>query len=294
MTIGWIQQPERGSRLSLNLMTWLCLRAGWRVGRALMVPVTGYFFLASARARAASRAYLARALGRPARLGDVFRHFLTFGAVVLDRPFFLTRSVGDYELSVSGLEHFEPGRGCILLGSHLGSFEVLRALAEANPRVRVHALMHEGPAASTALFRQLNPEVARKIIPIGSPGAMLRVKEALAAGGMVGILGDRVVGGDKVARVDFLGAPASFPLGPFALADLLAVPVVLCFGIHLGGRRYEIRFEPFMDGGRLPRAGRDAALRALVARYAARLEEQCRRHPYNWFNFYDFWEQGVS
>ncbi len=40
----------------------------------------------------------------------------------------------------------------------------------------------------------------------------------------------------------------------------------------------------------LPRGpAREQALRDLAARFAARLEEHCRSHPDNWFNFYDFW-----
>lgn len=298
MTVGWTQQRERGGRASVNLMIWIALRIGRRLGRIVSVPVTAYFYLSSFRGRAASRAYLTRALGRRPRWHEVFRHFLTFSATILDRPFLLTRRFDDAAIEVRGLEHLAKWgatrRGCILLGSHLGSFEVLRALAEADPGIRLRALMHEGPAASTALFRALNPHIAQKIIPLGSVGTMLRVKEALDAGEMVGILGDRAVRGEKVVRADFLGAPAWFPVGPFVLSTLLEVPVVLCFGLYSGGGRYEVRFEPFAEGTRLARNQRDEALQSLVARYAARLESECRRRPFNWFNFYDFWEPQPS
>jgi predicted LPLAT superfamily acyltransferase len=295
VTISWTQQPERGNRTSLQLMIWLTLRLGRRLARLVSLPITVYFFLFSFRGRAASRDYLTRVLGHEAHWHDSFRQVLAFSATLLDRPFLLTGNVGEYDIRVSGLEHLakwqDQGKGCILLGSHLGSFEVLRALAEADPRIRLRALMHEGAAASTSLFRTLNPDIARKIIPLGSVDTMLRVKEALEAGEMVGILGDRCVRGDKVARVDFLGAPAAFPVGPFMLAGLLEAPVVLCFGLYCGGGRYEVRFEPFSEGVRLTRAARSDELEALVARFAARLEAQCRRHPFNWFNFYDFWER---
>ena len=38
---------------------------------------------------------------------------------------------------------------------------------------------------------------------------------------------------------------------------------------------------------------RELALQVAEAfgRYAARLEAVCRAHPYNWFNFYDFWRE---
>jgi predicted LPLAT superfamily acyltransferase len=152
--------------------------------------------------------------------------------------------------------------------------------------------MYEGKGASVALFRGLNPMIADKIIQIGNLGAMLQVKEALDGGEMVGILGDRIVRGDKTVTAPFLGAPAAFSAGPYVLSTLLEAPIVLCFGLYLGGRRYEILFEPFCDGVRLSREHRDAEIRALVARYAERLEAYCRRQPFNWFNFYDFWQSG--
>jgi predicted LPLAT superfamily acyltransferase len=274
-------------------MLWLILRFGWGLGRLLLVPITAYFMVTSRRARAASRAYLKRVLDRPPRLRDGWRHVFTFSATLLDRPFFLTRCIHDYRLEIKGMEHlarlWTQKRGCIILGSHLGSFEVLRALAEENPFVKVRPVMYEGPGATASLFRGLNPTVAEKIISVGSTGTTILVKEAIDRGEMVGILGDRMTSGDKAVRVDFLGAPANFPAGPFVLSSLLETPIVLCFGLYVGRRRYEVHFEPFSDGARLPRENREAAIEALVRRYAGRLEAQCRRRPYNWFNFYDFW-----
>ena len=33
----------------------------------------------------------------------------------------------------------------------------------------------------------------------------------------------------------------------------------------------------------------DETLEETMQRYVTRLEFHCRRAPYNWFNFYDFW-----
>ena len=68
------------------------------------------------------------------------------------------------------------------------------------------------------------------------------------------------------------------------------MPVVLGFGLYRGGNRYELVFESFADGIEVPRGQRAAALSALIRRYASRLETCARSAPYNWFNFYDFWQ----
>lgn len=298
VTLSWTHRRERGSRTLLQGMAWLSLRFGWRAGRVLLVPITAYFYAFSRRSRAASRCYLARALNREPRQRDVFRHFLTFASILLDRLFFLTRNLAGYDIELIGAEHLAKwraqGKGCILLGSHLGSFEVLRALAETEPHMKVRALMLEMPGATAELCNALNPRVAEKVIPIGSLSSMLQVKESLEAGEMVGILADRIARGDKIIRVPFFGELASFPAGPFILSSVLRVPVVLCYGFYCGDRRYQIRFEPFADHVELPRGRRNQELEAWVRKFAERLEEHCRRRPFNWFNFYDFWDREAS
>jgi predicted LPLAT superfamily acyltransferase len=91
--------------------------------------------------------------------------------------------------------------------------------------------------------------------------------------------------------VNFLGARAAFPLGPMRAAALLRRRVLFMLGLYRGGRRYHIVFEPLADFSGTGSGERAAAVAAAVARYAQLLEQHCRRDPYNWFNFFDFWAQ---
>ncbi len=291
---AWAVQPERGSAALLRAALWCTLRAGWPLGRVLLWPVTAWFLATSGRARAASRDYLRRALGRPARLGDVARHFHTFACAVLDRVLLLAGRPCGFRIETEGLEHLAAlhasGRGCILLGAHLGSFEVLRAVAGACP-VPVWALMFRRNAgALTALLDRLAPDVRDGILEIGDPASMIRAHECVARGEIVGILADRSPSGQRQVLAPFFGSPAAFPAGPFILASTLAAPVLLFHGVRTGPRRYAVRFEPFASRVVLRRASRAADLDEHVARFAAALERTCRAHPYNWFNFYPFWE----
>jgi len=126
---GWMEQRERGGAGLVAALAWLVLRAGWPLGRLLLWPATGWFLLTSPSARAASREYLGLALGRAPRFWDVALHFHSFAAAVLDRLFMVTGRVRGYHIRTEGLEHvagvLADGRGCVLLGAHLGSFEVL-------------------------------------------------------------------------------------------------------------------------------------------------------------------------
>jgi predicted LPLAT superfamily acyltransferase len=184
------------------------------------------------------------------------------------------------------------GRGCILLGSHLGSFEIVRAIGLSQRDVEIKVLMHEQHTPMIRdLFRDLNPTVADAVIQTGSPNTMLQVKECLDRGGVVGILADRLLKQDQATHCKFFGKPARFPAGTMWLASILKVPVILFFGLYRGGNRYEVHFELFAEEITIDRRHRDQEVQQWTQRYADRLEHYCRLANDNWFNFYDFWEE---
>jgi predicted LPLAT superfamily acyltransferase len=291
---GWLEQPERGSPAAMRLALWLMLKLGRRLGRMLLFPILAYFLLFAPRARRASASYLRRALGRRATLAGVARHFHAFASTMQDQFYLLAGKHGEFEVTLEAPAQAQSlmrrKGGCILLGSHLGSFEILRARGMAEGLPPVNMLMYlENAEKSGRLLRTLAPELESRIIPLGRPDALLRVHECLARGELVGMLGDRAWRNERSCSLDFLGAPARFPLGPLLVAGLLRAPVVLFFGLYVGRGRYEIRLEPFADAIALDPHDRDASVRPWVERYARRLEHHCRLTPYNWFNFYDFW-----
>ena len=124
---------------------------------------------------------------------------------------------------------------------------------------------------------------------IGGIDTLLKAKARIDEGEMVAILGDRVVDSDKLVYVPFFGSLAAFPAGPFLMANALKIPVMLFFGLYMGGNHYEGCCELFADRIELSRDKRQQDLEQWVRRYAERLEYHCRLAPYNWFNFYDFW-----
>ena len=295
MSTVWLEQRERGNLAAVRLMTWVTRSLGRRVGRALLLPICAYFVAFAPTARRASRAFLARVLGRPARLGEVYRHFHVFAATLLDRVEMLSQGSARFDIRVHGWPAMEAtlarGRGCLLIGSHLGSAEILRAFGERQQKLAINLVMHEGNAQATSRWlRQMAPELAARIIAPGEPGTLLRVRDCLARGEVVAMLGDRPFGSERSMRCAFLGGSARFPSGPMLTAAVLGVPVAAFFCLQEGDLRYDVHFELLADRIELGAGPRDAALAPWIERYVRRLEAHARQSPYNWFNFYDFWQ----
>ncbi len=297
MSEHWKQRPEGGSRVAIWLIRSIASHGGRWISRLLLYPITLYFLLVRGPERRASRAFLGRLFGRPARLTEVARHIHCFASTILDRVFMLSGQFRRFDLRISGLDalhtEIDKGQGVLLFGSHLGSFEALRVLSLERPDVRVRVVMDRGQnAAVTSMLEALCPDIAATVIDAVQDGATiaLAIKEATDGGALVGLLVDRARPGEPLQPVPFLGAPAAFPSAPFLIAATLGVPVVLSFGLYRGGRRYDLHFETFAFERNIPRARRRDALTQVQARYAERLEHYLRIAPYNWFNFYDFWD----
>lgn len=292
----WKAERERGAVFWFRAMLWIARSAGRRACRVVLLPVVGYYLLTARAAQRVSRDFLTRALGRPATRRDVARHLHRFGAVVLDRLFVALGRAQDFDVVIdkpAPVDAVAYGpRGCLLFVSHLGSFEALRLAASERGPLKV-LLDLEHNRKMTAFFRAVNPALAQSVIDVGrgGPGVALAVKQALDERHRVGIMVDRPAPGEPTVPAAFLGQPAPFPTGPWLLAAALQAPVVLCFGLYEGGNRYRVHFELFSERLELPRAHRLPAVQACIQRYAQRLEHYARRAPYNWFNFYDFWEQ---
>lgn len=291
----WLTRPERSNTAAIKFIVWVALRLGRPAARMMLYPICVYFLLFSHKARSASKKYLAKVLERRPGFADLFRHYHVFASVLLDRVFLLNDQNHRFDVRIHGeeiaAEMLARGQGCFLLGAHLGSFEVLRALGHKQPGLRVNMVMYEENARNVnTVLNAINPKLAMEIIGLGKCDSMLKVEASIERGEFVGMLADRALETEGQMRCPFLGEPAAFPVGPFRIAAMLRRPIVLMFGVYRGGRRYDVYFERLADMSDAPWGQRAELIESALRRYAQRLEHYCRLAPYNWFNFYDFWK----
>lgn len=295
MTVAWKQQQERGSPLAIRLMAWVAATLGRPVARVLLYPVCLYYLCGSRQANRSIRRYYRHLQGSSPGWRVLFHHYFWFASTILDRVYCLWGRFDLFDIRIHGLEILDAvmaqGRGCLFLGAHLGSFEIVRAVGLLRERITVKVLMDEQNAPSIrALIQELNPAVADTVIQVGGVETMLQVQECLDHGGVVGIMGDRLVAEDQSVHCEFLGEEAAFPTGPVRLAHVLRAPVVLFVGLYRGGNRYDIHLELLSESVQLSSGQRQEDIRRWTQRYADRLAHYSREAPDNWFNFYDVWQ----
>ncbi len=302
------------------LIVWLrCLSL--RSLYAVMACVIPWYVLLSGRGRRAVWRYFRRRQGfGPMRsLRMTFLNFYRFGQVILDR--FASYAGQKFRFELDGFDEFdkclEQGGGIVWMGAHVGNFEISGYSLSARGR-RINSLVFDGETETVTENRAKAFEGNNiRMIPVKADlSHIYLMNSALADGEIVTVHGDRLFGSSKSFLHDFLGAPAKFPKGSFALAASRDVPVFAVFTMKTGYKSYRMylrRIDTLPGASEKVSAAaaetnaetKPAAVAMAVAEttaerasrlldaYVAELERVVREYPEQWFNYYEFWEDDV-
>lgn len=286
--------------------------------RLLALPVGFFYYVFSKKGRDESRRYLKKIAAfkredkKPHR--SPLRHILAFSLTLVEKieswggKFFLDR-LRFHEDDIGDLKNrLERGEGAILICSHLGNAELLRALAGFNRtgvsrEIPVTSVVEGSVTAHfNRMLRELNSQSVVQTIDVQNfgPDTAVLLQDRLAAGELVVIAGDRtsINTRNKYFLFPFLGEDAPFAYGPFFLAALMKAPVYFVFALRRRDvslkSEYDMRVRKSIVSFDCPRKEREARIRELARNFAAALEEYCIQYPYQWYNFYDFWAKPES
>jgi predicted LPLAT superfamily acyltransferase len=257
-----------------------------------------------------SLTFVRSAAGSGSRRLSALKHIIAFALTVVEKTqawggkiSFKRISFGNDDITalIAGLEE---KKGAVLLCSHLGNTELLRALADwrrtgVSRDISVTSVLDtEVTQFFSRLLSALNPRSSLKIINAKNidPPSIIALKEETEQGGLAVIAADRTSAQnrDSVFSLPFLGLDASFPRGPFLLAALLEAPVYAVFALRkkdlspLPDYTMHVHLLGCCEDG-VSRRDRNKIMESWAQRYTGLLEGYLLDHPYQWYNFFDFW-----
>ncbi len=246
----------------------------------------------NAKARRATYGFYRRRLGynRLRSIWMTYKNHCAFSQVVIDK--FAMYAGKKFRITIDGYDQFlslsEQRQGFVQLSSHIGNYEIAGYSLVAKDK-RFNALVFGGEKASVMSNRsKLFDGNNIRMIPVMEDMSHLFVMDrALTDGEILSMPADRVFGSQKAFMIDFLGAKARFPQGPFLMAAMRGVPILFVSVMKTAARDYHISVRR-IGSGEIGTSTRAKAT-GLCAEYVRMLEETVRRHPAQWYNYFDFW-----
>lgn len=313
---NWYDQKEVSSGTSWTF-TFMFLMVKY-LPRPLIVAISAticfFFFLGAKPVRKNSMTYLekvAKATGRkkPTAI-DCYKHIFSFVLQMLEKMLSwmgrlnvsdLTKDAEREELR----KQLTSGHGAILLSSHLGNLDMFRSLGDSGSDAKIKDLRIcpivdiDNSSRYNDLLRKLNPELMDNIINANDIGvdSAIMIKDKIDKGYLIVIAGDRLSAKnhDRTVRKQFLGDWAEFPEGAFILASIIGAPIYFGAGTRCKNfslnTKYEFTIRKATTEFSGSRKDRKQKIQALMDEYIAFVEESCKKHPYQWYNFFDFWEK---
>ncbi len=266
---------------------------------ALVYVVTIFFWFIDAQSRRASMNFLDRVLGPRnylTRRLQSWRHFFTYGQLLLDRSVALAEPSGAFKCRCPNrdnlLKAMQDDRALLILTAHFGAAELAAPMLTDLPNSRpFHFVVYRDMRDTTEHFHQDQWRALAHIRFINSMdpiSAGVKIMAALQAHEFVALRADRAMSGRTLAT-QLLGATVELPAGPFMAAVLTQANVVSAFTVRRGWRRYDLLVSAPRQYSVAAGENRADVLKIAAADFASDLEAAVKQYPYQWGNFFDLW-----
>ena len=296
------------------LLTLLKILPGWIV-RSLAYPISLFYFLFSKDVRLVTKEYQNQL--RTFSNGDVpkkiscYKQVVSFALCLFEKvegwlgkiPFDRIEYQDDDIKEL--LNNLKEGKGAFIISSHLGNMELLRSLSDyntelVNREVPIYIVMDVGIGQQfNKTLQEINPNFSLNIIDsenIG-PDAICTMIDAVESGSLVFIAGDRTSAQvrNRCIKQSFLGKEALFPYGTFLIPALMKTSVYYMFGLREKISIFNPKYEAYIEKSKVDfinykRNEREDKIKECCAEFAGKLEKFCKLYPYQWYNFFNFWD----
>jgi predicted LPLAT superfamily acyltransferase len=286
---------SRGSVFGYRIFVWTIKHLGLNFAYFLLIFVSAYFVFVSKKAFGSMFYFFHIRLeqSRFKSIINIYRNYYLLGQGLIDKTAVLAGFKDKFNFILEGKEHLlEMRDGGILISGHIGNWEVGgKALDFIDKRISLVVSDGEGPAIKEYISDILTDRNVHFIKISNDFSHLFEIKQALANKELIAFLGDRFIDGNQTVKIDFLGEPALFPLGPWHMASYFNVPVSYVFAVKESRKQYRFYATPlkFIPSVKNPME-RSELVGDSIKEYVSEFERITRKYPLQWHNYYNFWK----
>lgn len=281
---------QRGSGWSIKLVYNLYKLFGYKFVYYLMYPVTFFYFIFASNVKIALRDYYHH-IGKSFNAIVYFHHLRHFAICMCDR--FISKVDSDkYTFELVNYDEFYSALddGGIIAMSHIGGW------ATAGNSFRDYPMNIVMQEVMLEEIKQIEDSIEKtvsniKIIDLSKDPikATIDIANALIDNELVAMMVDRVTVPKHSKSLLFFNKEAYFNKNPFEIAYKTQKSIIALFVVYQKPQVYKIEFIRInMDKSQ----EQDGEINNAMQVYIKKLEEIVSKNPEQWFNFYNFWEEG--
>lgn len=182
------------------------------------------------------------------------------------------------------------GHGVVVLTGHVGNWEWMAASFAFNGMATTTIVKPQPNSQHTRILNEYREMVGVEVFSRGT-SELLAAARALKKGKILGFLADQDAGPGG-AFIDFLGKPASTPLGPAVFSHKFSAPVVPAFIVRRKDGKHRLIIGKPM---RCEQTGDiDADLYNFTVKMTRFVENVIRNNPTQWLWFQKRWNTPLS
>ncbi|MBS1598036.1 MAG: lipid A biosynthesis acyltransferase [Bacteroidetes bacterium] len=288
------QGKSKGTTLGYSIFVGILKRFGVMPAYFLLRFVTVYYFLFSYKTSKYIFDFFHRRIGygKFKSLFRIYTNYYQLGQTVIDKVVIMSGMPNRLSFDFDGEDHLREmvrlQRGGLLLGAHIGNWEIAGHLLE-RLETTINIVMFDGEHQQIKeyLERVTGKKNAKIIVIKDDLSHIYEINEAFKNKELVCIHADRFLEGNKTMTTDFLGAKALFPAGPFILAASFNVPVSFVFAMKESNLHYHFFASPVKI---YDRTEKKANLQLILDSFSTEMEKKVKQYPEQWYNYYNFWQ----
>lgn len=302
---NWHKKKEKTNFWGMDIIVFSFKIGGWYLANFILFFVTCFVWLFNPTIKNYSKEYFEH-LNRYLKLnnyppvkGSTFIHIFRFSQTILEKILAWKEIISiDYVDSVENahnrmLEVAKKNEGAIVIGSHIGNIEMLRAINQTVSQKTINILILTSNSQKFLKYlNNINNKSNLNFIVVEDihPGIITQLDEKVSAGEWVVVLADRLNNEKtRFSQVEFLSGKIKLPQGPWYLSHLLHVPVYSLFNVKINKRNTLF----FNEWGiiQLSRKDKEKDIQVYAQKFACEMERVLIKAPYDWFNFYSYWHE---